>query len=96
MDVQVSTTQAKMSAERKAELFDKFVLKLASYASADDLVKYLMGILSEDEIFNSDYEAVFNDFLEPFVGDEICEILKVIIQKVMEEDLGAKKVSIEW
>ncbi len=97
MDAQASSTPPVLSTERKAELFDKFVLKLVPHAGANYVVKYLMAMTSIEEVFDtSEHEAVINDFLEPFADEEVREILKIILPKILEVDLGARRISIEW
>lgn len=85
-----------MSNKRKARLFDEFVFKLASYSSAYRVIQCLEGSLHNYDVFNSDYEQVWNDFLEPLTKKEVDEILMKILPKAIEQDLGAKKVSIKW
>lgn len=95
-EVVIEKKAEKMSTRRKAKLFDEFVSKLAPFAQSDRVIQGIGGRIENEEIFNSDYEVVFNEFLGLLTNEEICEILMKILPTCLEQDLGAEKVTIKW
>lgn len=83
-----------LSVRRKAELFDEFLLVLTAFIPIDEAVQCLKGY--NNSLGNSDYAAVLDPFFDLMTGEEMDEVLKRMLPILIEQDLGAKKVSIKW
>jgi hypothetical protein len=92
----VDTRVSKLSNERKAELFDRFVLGIVPFLWATRAVEYLLGHCNIKDLVAGDDEGVLGIFFGPMTDEEASEVLKKILPKLIENELGAKRVVIKW
>jgi len=90
------TSAPKMSTQRKSELFEKMMLTLTDFIPTEEALKFIGGNGDADNLVNSDFSATLNPIFKLMSDEELIEALKGILSKMLESDLGAKKVTIEW
>jgi len=86
----------KMSMKRKAEVFDSFVQILSGFLFTEEVLAYLGGRREIDDVRDGDYGEVLHPFFEFLSEEEIDEVLQKLLPKILEEEYGAKKVTIKW
>ena len=86
----------KMSAKRKSELFDKFVIRLSSFVNLRAVISHFDGDANDVGLIHSDFEEALTPFFELLTEEETTEVLRILLPKLMEEDLRVEKVTIKW
>ncbi|HEU4677590.1 MAG TPA: hypothetical protein VFS75_02650, partial [Candidatus Paceibacterota bacterium] len=81
---------------RKAELFDLFFLEMAKLIRVGAAIDALDGVIPTNDLIHPDYREALNPFLEALTDDELNEMLKNIMPAIVQLEVGAKKVIIEW
>ncbi len=81
----------------KIGAFDRIMEKLAEFMSLKKVVEFFNDQCTHVDLFESDYEECYGDVIFGLLEDEqVEEVVKKHFAKLIEQKLGAKKVTIEW
>ena len=81
----------------KIKAFDRIMEKLVEFMSLKKVVEFFNDQCTHVDLFESDYEECYGDVIFGLLEDEqVEEVVKKHLAKLIEQKLGAKKVTIEW